>query len=196
MFSSNTFNNLLIDHVHRLAPNTILDVGAGGGKNGRMIRQVYNCQIDAIEPTEEYIKENDLKSIYNNVYQTDIDGYIRNYSQNNYDLVIFSDVLEHLYKNEVINYLDYFLYRSKWIVIIWPTNLLQNSDVRNNYYEIHKSNFYIKDLSDFEIVYYLKNFGHYNYYSPEYPASDFHYVVLKGNLSKRNEFIYNFSNWD
>lgn len=196
MFSSNTFNNLLIDHVHRLAPSTILDVGAGGGKNGRMIKQVYNCQIDAIEPTEEYIKENDLKSIYTNVYQTDIEGYIRNYSQNNYDLIIFSDILEHLYKNEVINYLDYFLYRSKWIVVIWPTNLLQNSDVRNNYYEIHKSNFYIKDLSDFEIVYYLKNFGHYNHYSYEYPACDFHYVVLKGNLSKRNEFIYNFSNWD
>lgn len=195
-FSSCTFDNILTDHVCRLAPKTILDIGAGAGKHAQIIKQVYNCQIDAVEPTKEYIKEYDLESLYTNVYNNDINGYIKNHSQNRYDLVIFGDVLEHLYKSEVIDYLDYFLYRSKWIIIIWPTNLLQDDEYNNNYYEIHKSNFYLKDLDQFDIVYYLKNFGWYSFNNSEYPTCDFHYVVLKGNLAKRSEFIYNFNNWN
>lgn len=192
-FSSNTFDSLLVDHVNKLSPETILDVGAGAGKNGKLIRNFYKGTLDAIEPYRDSIQEYSLGKIYNNIYQLGLKDYLDHYSHNRYDLIIFGDILEHLYKSQVIDYLDYLVYRTKWIIIIWPTNLVQD-DTLGSIYEIHRSNFNLKDLSDFDISFYTKNFGWYNN-TPEYPACDFHYAVIKGNLAKRDEFVYNFPNW-
>lgn len=192
-FSSNTFDSLLVNHIFNLNPKNILDVGAGAGKNGKLIRDFYKGTLDAIEPCKDSIKKYSLTTIYNNIFELGLKEYLDQYSYNRYDVVIFGDILEHLYKSEVIDYLDYLVYRSKWIIIIWPTNLIQDNTL-DNQYEIHRSNFTIKDLSQFDITFYVKNFGWYND-GPEYPACDFHYIAIKGNLAKRNEFIYNFPNW-
>jgi hypothetical protein len=192
-YSSNTFDDVLLDHTIRLAPESILDVGAGSGKNGKIIHP-YSKNIDAIEPTNEYIEKYELSKIYREIYNVDVQTYTKQYSQKRYDVTIFGDVLEHLFRSEVIDIIDYFLYRSKWVIIIWPTNLAQD-DAENNSYEIHKNNFNLNDLNKFEVVYYLKNFGGYNFNNPAYTPCNFHYCVLKGCFTQKNLFVYNFANW-
>jgi SAM-dependent methyltransferase len=197
-YSSNTFDDVLIDQVLRLKPDSILDIGAGAGKNAKLIKKYFqNSKIDAIEPTIEYTEKFNLNEIYDNVFNMDLKTFILEKSKLKYDLIIIGDVLEHFFKSEALDYLDYLTYRSKWIICIWPTGLLQN-DAENNLYEIHKNNLKLNDLtSNFEIVYYVKNFGWF-YPEPEENTNlicDFHYCVIKGLLAKRNKYVYNFPNW-
>lgn len=192
-FSSNTFDDVLIDHIYRLNPKTVLDIGAGAGKNGFIIKRANkDIIIDGLEPTEKYIKDYGLESIYDNVYQKDMFSFTKENSSKRYDLVILGDVLEHLFRTEVIDYLDYFSYRAKWIVAIWPTNM-QQDDAHSNHFEIHKSNFLLKDLSNyFNVIYYVSNFCFDN---AQGPPCIFHYCVLKGLLAPNSQYIYNFNNY-
>ena len=191
--SATTFDSILQDHVRNIKPTSILDVGAGAGKNGKLIRNLgYTGNLECIEPTSSYITDFNLKSVYDTVHHTDLKTFIDTQYKFQYDLVIFGDVLEHLFRSTVIDYLDYFLYKSKWIIIIWPTNMPQN-DVGNNKYEIHKSNFKINDLTEkFDVQFYLKNFLSYICNNSSFNAQCIHYTVLKGYTTPIHESLYNF----
>jgi hypothetical protein len=190
--SATNFDNLLQEHIRHINPTSILDVGAGAGKNGKLIRNLgYNGRLDCIEPTSSYITDFNLAHVYDTVYHTDLTTFIDTKFKFQYDLVIFGDVLEHLFRSTVIDYLDYFLYKSKWIVIIWPTNMPQD-DWGDNKYEIHKSNFKINDLTEkFDVQFYLENFLSYLYNDPNRNAQSIHYTVLKGYATPRYESLYN-----
>jgi SAM-dependent methyltransferase len=194
-YSSNTFDNVLSDHIYRLSPEKVLDVGSGSGKNGTIVKKINpNIILEGIEPTEKYIEEYNLNSLYNKIYHKDIQKFSKEDSKNRYDVVIIGDVLEHLFRTEVIDYLDYFLYRTKWLIAIWPTNLPQD-DSEENHYEIHKNNFTLNDLtSKFNVVYYVSNFGGWHN-DPKIEPCYFHYCVIKGHLSPKDKFVYNFPNW-
>jgi len=195
-YSANTFDNILQDHVVKLQPQSILDVGAGSGKNGTLIRQTgYKNILECLEPTEKYINEFQLTNIYDNIYNANIHDFINTKYKFNYDLVIFGDVLEHLFRSQVIDILDYFLYKAKWIILLWPNNMPQD-DYGNNPYEIHKSNFTLNDLtSKFDVQFYIKNFAYYNWNDPNYSDAYLNYAVLKGCMNERNKSIYNLGMW-
>lgn len=194
-FSSNTFDGVLADHIFRLSPNSVLDIGSGAGKNGKIVKKINSKIIlEGIEPTQKYIEDFNLNSFYDKIYQKDIQTFCKEDSKNRYDVVIIGDVLEHFFRSEAIDYLDYFLYRSKWVIAVWPTNLFQD-DAHENHYEIHKNNLDLNDLtSKFNVVYYVSNFGgwHQDY---KIEPCNFHYCVLKGRHAKKDQFIYNFKNW-
>jgi hypothetical protein len=77
-YSSIAFDNFLVDHIYRLKPSRILDVGVGSGKNGNLIKNSgYTGILDAIEPTESYIKEFNLSNIYNTVFPVSIQDFIK-----------------------------------------------------------------------------------------------------------------------
>ena len=60
-FSSNTFDTVLKEHLFKINPSKILDVGAGAGKNFTLIKETcQNSIVEAIEPTESYIKQYNL----------------------------------------------------------------------------------------------------------------------------------------
>jgi hypothetical protein len=193
-YSANTFDHILQEHVMRLKPISILDVGAGAGKNGKLVRQTgYDYQLDCLEPTNNYISEYNLTSIYNTVYPYNISQFIDSLYKFNYDLVIFGDVLEHLFRSQVIDYIDYILYKCKWVIVIWPNNMPQD-DYGNNPYEIHRSNFTIHDLtSKFDVQFYLKDFVYYNNNDSNLLESYMNYTLIKGYLTPKNASIYNFS---
>jgi hypothetical protein len=191
--SATTFDSILQDHVRNIKPTSILDVGAGAGKNGKLIRDLgYTGNLECIEPTSSYITDFNLESVYDTVHHTDLKTFIDTQYKFQYDLVIFGDMLEHLFRSTVIDYLDYFLYKSKWIIIIWPTNMPQD-DWGNNKYEIHKSNFKINDLTEkFDVQFYLKHFLSYLNNNSSFNAQYIHYTVLKGYTTPIHESLYNF----
>lgn len=194
--SANTFDSILQDHVVKLNPKSILDVGAGSGKNGKLIRQTgYKNKLECLEPTEEYVTQYALSNIYDTIHTKNIQEFVNTQYKFSYDLIIFGDVLEHLFRSQVIDYLDYFLYKSKWIIVLWPNNMPQD-DYGNNPYEIHKSNFTLNDLTEkFDVQFYLKNFAYYNWNDPNLSDAYLNYVVLKGYLTERNKSVYNLGMW-
>lgn len=193
-WSSNTFEDIFAQHLALLRPNTVLDVGAGAGKYGKIIKEILpEATVSAIEPTEQYINEYRLQDIYSKVYMQNVHQFIENHSKERHDLVVFGDVLEHFFRSQVIDILDYFLYRNKWVLIIWPTHLPQDDALDNNY-EIHRSNFNLNDLTGkFNVYYYLKNFGHYHIESCH--PSEFNYCLIKGHMLGFHESLYKLPNW-
>lgn len=194
--SANSFDHILQDHVVNLKPNSILDIGAGSGKNGKLIKQTgYTGKLDCLEPTAKYISEFNLTDIYNTVYPYNISKFVDEVYKFEYDLVVCGDVLEHLFRSQVIDYIDYFLYKCKWMIVIWPNNMPQD-DYGNNPYEIHKSNFTINDLTQkFEVNYYLKNFAYYNWGDSNLSDAYLNYTVIKGYLTPKNVSLYNYGMW-
>jgi hypothetical protein len=186
-FSLDAFNSVISGHISKIAPSSILDVGAGAGKYGRIIRTLLpETIIEAIEPTQKYIDEYKLNDLYNNVNCTTIQEFSRDNSRNRYNAVIFGDVLEHFFRSEAIDYIDYFLYRSDWVFVLWPTFMPQD-DAMGNSYEIHKSNFSLIDLAaKFDIHHYEKKFGWYHWNNPEFTHCEYNYCLMKGYVTHRN----------
>jgi hypothetical protein len=186
-FSADVFNNLFQGHICKINPLSVLDVGAGAGKYGRFIRTLLpETSREAIEPTQKYIDEYKLGEVYNNVHCTTIKEFAKNNPRNRYNVVIFGDVLEHFFRSEAIDYIDYFLYRSDWVFALWPTFMPQD-DAMDNSYEIHKSNFNLIDLAaKFDIHHYEKRFGWYHWNDPQFTHCEYNYCLMKGYVTRRH----------
>jgi hypothetical protein len=186
-YSAPTFDETILKQLIALNPLSILDIGAGAGKYGKLLRSALpGCKIDAVEPTKAYIDQFELNSIYNTIYEMNIEEYLDKYPKHKYEVVIIGDMLEHLYRSKVIDYIDFLLYKTNWILCIWPTNLPQD-DWEGNGYECHRSNFKLKDLSDkFEVEFYTKKFYDWNIDYIHHPAS-INYCVLKGLPTSENK---------
>jgi len=174
------FDDVIVKQLIALNPKSILDMGAGNGKYSKLLRSVLpECKIDAVEATKEYIDQYGLNSMYDTVYNMTIEEYLEKNTGQSYDVVIFGDVLEHMYFSKVTDYLDFLLYRTRWILCVWPTNLRQDEWCGNGY-ECHRSNFKLKDLSDkFEVGFYTKRFVGWACAYTHQPVH-MHYCVLKG----------------
>ena len=186
-FSADVFNGLIESHIKKINPQSILDVGAGAGKYGKILKSIYpECKIDAVEPTQKYIDDYNLNDVYSNVYCKTIREFAISNPTNRYNAVIFGDVLEHFFRSEAIDYIDYFLYRSDWVFALWPTFMPQD-DAMGNSYEIHKSNFNLIDLSTkFDIHHYEKKFGWYHWNDPQFTHCEYNYCLIKGYVTRRH----------
>ena len=173
--SIDIYNNDTIDLLHKINPSSILDVGPGFGRIGSLIRaHKPDCTVDAVECDQSYITSFQLDKIYNNIYNFDIKDFCLKNPRIRYDLVMFNDILEHLFRSDALDVLDFMLYRSKYILVQWPNNYLQD-DWENHESEVHRSNFTIQDFvnHNFEILKYRKK--HYS----EFKIS-INYCVLNG----------------
>lgn len=82
---------------------TILDVGAGAGTYGRIIRTVDKpFVVHAVEPYETYVERHQLKNFYDKVYTEKIADMLAKDKLACYDLIILGDVLEHMGKIEAL----------------------------------------------------------------------------------------------
>jgi len=124
--SSDILNEDIISIVTRINPSTVFDVGVGAGKYGEMLKKICpsvsltGCEIDASYLTEfktrhSFYKKIVVKSIIEIIDTEEFDV----------DLVIMGDVLEHLKYSQIFDVLDYFQYRSKYILCLYPTCLRQ-----------------------------------------------------------------------
>jgi hypothetical protein len=111
----------------------ILDIGAGEGTYYNLLSD-YFTTFDAVEIWEPYIEEYKLKDKYRNVFNVDIMNF--EFNENEYDIIIMGDTLEHLSREDGVKLIPYLASRCKELVIIIPFNLPQG-EVFGNKYEIH-----------------------------------------------------------
>lgn len=159
--SADIFDTDYMSLVNLVKPISILDVGPGEGKYSKLTKQVTDCRIDAVEVDGSYVTTYNLKQKYNNIFVSDFKDFCSKNSRIRYDIVVFGDVLEHMFRSDAMDVLDFILYRAKYVVVMWPNNYWQD-DWEGHESEAHKSNFTIKDFVDkgFDVIYYKqRRFG-------------------------------------
>lgn len=158
-FSESTFDQRIAGFIDTCKFKTYLDIGAGTGKYGRIIREIKRKEayIIAVEPDVSYIKKYRLKSIYNQVIDQKIENYICGNPDFVVEMAIIGDCLEHLKKSDGIDLIHYLVYRTKAIIIVFPSKYIQFS-YQGHLLEAHNSVWSEEDFGQFQHEYIKEGF--------------------------------------
>lgn len=160
--------------------STILDVGAGGGTYAKLLA-ANNYRIDAVEAWEPTIPH--IINIYRTIYCVDIRYFP---FQQNYDLVIMGDVLEHLTVQDAQTVLKNILQHCKYVLIAVPF-MFEQEPIGGNPLERHLQpdlNFSTMQTRypQLELLLYTKS-DQYMHYSDDTPCwVEYAYYIAKGEL--------------
>ena len=131
---------ILKHQLEEIKPRQIVDFGAGGGKIGKIARQVLDERVKliAVEGYEKTAQMLSCQSLYNEVYHTLIQEW--NFKDlTKYDLAIFGDVLEHLTPKEINIVIRQCIKKFKHIIVICPLHIISQEERYGNPLEIHQT---------------------------------------------------------
>lgn len=149
-----------IDVLMKIQPKNVLDVGVGFGRWGILIREFCEVWSGRIFPDQWLINIEGIeayeKSIsayhpyfYNKIHIGDALKIIPS-MPDNWDIVIFGDVLEHFERNDAENLLEWATLNSKYVMLniplgdVWP-----QEESYGNIYEKHQSIWMPQDFKRF-----------------------------------------------
>ena len=112
--------------------STCLDVGACDGKWADLLRGYL--VVDGVEIFEPNIVKHNLATKYRHIYNADIRDF--KYFENEYDLIIFGDVLEHMTVEDAQKVLRYALPRCRDLIVAVPYQWTNRANYGNQY-EFH-----------------------------------------------------------
>jgi len=145
-------------------PTSILDIGIGFGKFGFLAREYtdvfhsryfdWETRIDGIEIFEKYITQLQ-KEIYDHIYIGNAIDILPTLGR--YDMIICSDVLEHLSEQDGIVLLDLLKEQSKFAMIATPVTVLHQEALYNNEHERHISSWSKETLRNWGEVFQFDN---------------------------------------
>jgi hypothetical protein len=97
-YSSDEGKHVIRNWLAEIKPRAVLDIGAGSGTYGRMVRQVCpGAVVDAVEIFEPYVSRFDLSHLYDSVIIGDVrDVNTTSLFPHEYEVIIMGDVLEHM----------------------------------------------------------------------------------------------------
>jgi cyclopropane fatty-acyl-phospholipid synthase-like methyltransferase len=131
---------------------SVLDVGAGEGKWGKLLKGKVN-QIDGVEVWTPYIEKYNLASLYDNLHN--INMLDINYDVK-YDIMILGDVLEHLKFEDAIKFIEEAKKHITKIYLIIPISLcVQDGSYFGNPFETHLYQWKDEELTtlfDFKLI--------------------------------------------
>ena len=157
-YSDSRFDKTVEKFVKTHKFKDYFDVGAGAGKYGGMIRNIYpEANIIGIEADKSYINNFKLKNIYSNIRHESIEHFMDQNPDFQTELAIIGDCLEHLKKSDGIDLINYLIYRTKHILIVYPTKCIQYS-WQGHSTEAHRSIWSIKDFSNLKAQIFKKDF--------------------------------------
>lgn len=173
-YSSALFDKTVKNIINQLKPKICLDIGTGAGKYGLIIRGIVeDVKIIGVEVEKDYISKFNLKKIYDEIRCCDVSNFINKKSiEEKYDLVIMGDIIEHMKKSDGVDLINFLIYRSKYILILYPEKYLQNS-VDGYEHEAHISIWGENDFINFEHTKIIKK-------------ENQNIIILKGYLGKKN----------
>lgn len=171
-YSSFIFDKVVAEIIKFIHPNTLLDLGAGAGKYGLMSKRIDpSIKIIGVEIEKDYIEKFNLYSIYNYVWNISVADLISpRYFDMKFDVIIIGDILEHLRKSIGVDLLNFLIYRSRWIIVVFPYRYIQNSVdgysseahisvwTENDFFSFERTRLYKKDFQRLIILRgYLEN---------------------------------------
>ena len=151
---------LIQDKVQRLAPQSVVDVGAGYGKwgfllheqldwnPGRLDRDRWTARIVGVEV---YPYESPLHGwVYDEVLRADVLDVIDRID--GYDLVLLSDVIEHIEKGPALGLLRRLVAQNRNVIVCTPLDFFEQ-EIADNEHEHHISHWTIDDFAEFVFDY-------------------------------------------
>jgi predicted nicotinamide N-methyase len=114
-----TFDSLTQHIVKTINPKRILDIGAGGGKYGALLKNVVpECELTALECDEAAFPQ--LREVgYHQILPITADKLYER-SGDLYDVVILGDVIEHMLHSQGRDLLEFLNYRSRYLIVSTP----------------------------------------------------------------------------
>lgn len=154
-YSSNAFDYWVTSMIGLLQPATVLDIGPGAGKYGKIVREVsstksFKTHTTAIEIDESYVDSFNLRDIYDHLVVGDAMDLI-DQPQSRFDLVMIGDCIEHLRKSAGVDLLNFLMYRSGYICLVYPDRFIQD-DWEGHAAEAHISTWSMSDFSDWDVL--------------------------------------------
>lgn len=141
-----------IAQIESIAPKRVVDVGAGDGFYGKLVRYIdpeaYSIGVEIHGP---YKDEYRLDCAYDDLVIGDIVDVIDN-SEIHGDLIIFGDVLEHLEKENVFKVLDKAVKKFKYIIINSPKGYQKQPHPISS--EVHRCGLNRNDFLKYNIIEY------------------------------------------
>ena len=161
----------IADLIVRINPQRTLDVGMGFGTYGTLVREyldlwdnanetkmyAWKRTLDGIEIFEKYITPVH-RFLYDNIYIGDARAIIPTLGKH-YNLVIFSDVIEHLTPEDGRKILSDMLTISDNVIISTPKNAKAQGAQYGNEHERHISQWHEKDFQEFGECVFIPNEG-------------------------------------
>lgn len=151
--SSHRGLSLALDHVVRMRPQRVLDVGVGLGKwgflmrealdliEGRVAREDWRTVIDGID-AHRYDSPL-LDWVYDSVRIGDAREVAASLA--GYDLVVMGDVIEHMEKSDGLALLGTLLERNRNVIVTTPRTFFEQ-DCADNPFQRHLSGWRIADF--------------------------------------------------
>lgn len=127
----------------------ILDVGAGDGRWGKLLRKnkpeyVMIERLDAIEIWQPYIDRYRLEDLYDKVVCVDA---VEFQGWDEYNVIILGDVLEHLHRADALKLIEMLKEKKVKIFLTVPiTPCVQDGRVYGNPYETHRDQWTHEEL--------------------------------------------------
>lgn len=121
----------------RLGPKTVLDVGAGAGTYGKMVRSALSVDVlDAVEIHPPYIDRFNLTEIYDHVCVEDIKDFAARLTWT-YDMIIMGDVVEHLEIDDAIPIVNRLKQFCRYMLVSLPIVVWEQGAEEGNEHEAH-----------------------------------------------------------
>ena len=129
-YSVDIFDGHVGELIGMLKPGSICDIGPGAGKYGKIARRVaqdkgFAVNLTAVEVDPTYVDEFGLTALYDQVIVDDAVNLIKT-PKVKYDMVIIGDCIEHMRKSDGVDLLNFLMYRTAHIVVVYPDNFLQD----------------------------------------------------------------------
>jgi hypothetical protein len=130
--SNNIFDQRVKQFLDEHKPEIVLDVGSGDGKYGKMTKVI------TLDPNGGDIQKTAQQ------FMEEPDFYC--------DICIMGDVIEHMKKSEGIDFIEWMIYRCKYLIIVTPQNYMQIG--HKGKYDAHISNWQKRDFEPYQIEWY------------------------------------------
>jgi len=129
-------------------PQTVVDVGAGDGFFGKLIKYLFpSAKVLGVELCDLFVKEYKLHEMYDVLVKGDI---LEVYPFLRGDLIIFGDVLEHLSSLEIVQkVLTASVQNFSYVFISSPVGFQETSYVQKE--DKHLCGFTREDIQNFDI---------------------------------------------
>jgi hypothetical protein len=140
--SASVFDNVIKKMIQLCDPDTVLDIGPGAGKYGKMLLAIEAERKRSIRKlcveidNEKVIQRFDLRNLYDDIINEDAARLAKRYPALTGDLAIAGDVIEHLTKSEGVDLIEYLQYRFKHIFLVIPVDWV-SFEYQDHTYESH-----------------------------------------------------------